>query len=132
MKELASFEFHGIDALLPRESIVRMGNDTVSIRLFRRMRTEPLPGMKQPLLNHAIMGLETVLEILFEGKPAARHRWKLCRLRGKSAKVVQRGETDEHGISGDIAVGLSSPPPQFLLLVYAPKRPVKATPVASS
>ncbi len=131
MKELALFEFHGIDALLPRENIVRMGNDSVSIRLFRRMRTEPLPGMKQPLLNHAIMGLETVLEILFDGKPAAYYRWKLCRLNGKSLKVVQRGETDERGVSGDVAVGLLSPPPQFRLLIYAPKRPAKAVPLAS-
>lgn len=132
MKQLASFDFHGVDALLPRESIVRLGNDVVSVRLFRRMRTDPLPGMKQPLLNNAIMGLETVLEILFEGKPAARYRWKLCGLKGKSVRKIQTGTTDDFGISGDIEVGLSSPPKQYRLLVMPPKKPTKAFPLPSS
>ncbi len=120
MKELASFEFDGIDALLPRESITRLGKDGVVVRLFRRMRTEPLPGMKQPLLNHAIMGLETILEILFEGKPAAGYRWRLYRS-GKRGRFLQQGATDERGRCGDMQVGLQACPDRFRLLVFRPK-----------
>lgn len=133
MKELASFEFYGIDALRPRDNIARMSSDTVSVRLFRRMRTEPLPGMKQPLLNSAIMGLETVLEILFEGKPAVSYQWKLCRLgKGKGAmRVVQCGVVGENGESGDVAIGLFAPHPQYRLFVYSPKKPRKGFSLSS-
>lgn len=117
MKELASFEFDGIEALLPRESITRLGKDGVVVRLFRRMRTSPLPGMKQPLLNHAIMGLETILEIMFEGRPAAGYRWRLYRGR----KFLQKGTTDERGCCGDVQVGLVACPEQYRLLVFRPK-----------
>ncbi len=132
MKKLVFFEFHGTDVFRPRENMVRMESGPINIRLFRRMRTEPLIGMKQPLLNHAIMGLETVLEIMYEGKPAVRYRWRLFHLKGKSAKMIQRGETDEHGLSGDVSIGFSLPSPPLRLSIYTPKKLVEALPLPSS
>lgn len=131
MKKLAFFEFHSTNVFRPRENMVHVANDSISIRIFRRMRTVPLIGMKQPLLNHAIMGLETVLEIMCEGKPAVRYRWKLYNLKGKSTKLAQRGETDEHGLSGDIHIGFSPLSQSYRLSIYTPKKLAEALPLPS-
>lgn len=118
MKILASFDFDNAEAPLPRENIVKMGDEKVVVRMFRRMRTEPLPGMKQPLLNAAIMGLETVLEILVDGKPAVSHCWKLY-LNSNKLKFIQSGVTDQCGCSGDVFVGFDSD--KYRLVVLSPK-----------
>lgn len=124
MITLASFGFDNADALLPRENIVKTGDGKTVVRLFRRMRTEPLPGMKQPLLNSAVMGLETVLEVLFKGKPAKSYHWKLYRISRKK-KFVQRGVTDEFGQSGNVNIGFTTD--RYEISILIPRKTIVGT-----
>lgn len=39
------------------------------VKIYRKLRTNPLPGMVQPIIKGGIMGYEAILEILYEGKP---------------------------------------------------------------
>jgi hypothetical protein len=123
MRQIAKFEFVGTEALGSREDITHQGVSDVSIRAFRQMRTTPLSGMKQPLLNSAIMGMETVLEVYHYGKPAIGYYWKLYRV-GKKAKLVQRGKIDHNGVSGDVAVKLRliGKPELYQLVVFEPAK----------
>lgn len=58
--------------------------------------------MKQPALNGAILGMETVLEATAKGFPAIGYRWKLYR----EGKLVQSGRIGPDGIAGNLKVEL--------------------------
>lgn len=113
----AEFEFTSQEALGFGESVVCLGDENLAVRIWRRMRTDPLTGMKQPLLNHAIMGLEGVMDITCKGSPAAGFRWKLYRGR----RLVQTGRTDAKGRSGELDIEVE--PEKFRLLVFKGSRP---------
>ena len=100
---IAEFTFSNSLAIGANETITNQHVNDIGIRIWRMMRVTPLPGMKQPLLNRAIMGMETVLEMLVAAGPAKQHRWILkC-----NNKIIQRGTTNDNGISGEINIDLS-------------------------
>lgn len=102
MVPVIDFPFENSEALGPRENILLQGGNDIAVRLFRSMRQKPLLGMKQPALNGAILGMETILEMTAKGYPAVGYRWKIYR--GK--KLIQSGMIDSGGMSGDIKIGL--------------------------
>ncbi len=109
MFKLAEFIFENVEALGPNEYVLSQGNEGVFVFIYRTLRQTPMLGMKQPSLNGAILGMESVLRITVEGKPAAGYKWSLY----KGKKRIQMGKTDGNGSSGDIKIdfphfGLSS------------------------
>ncbi len=99
---LATFTFVSSPALGHHEDITNQGQGELIVRLYRSLRTASLRGMTQPLLNSAVMGMETILEVLVGGKPAQYYRWQLFRAR----KLIQRGTLNAGGQAGDVAVDL--------------------------
>lgn len=111
MIEVASFEF----PLAEWEWGVSIFGGEIGLRVWRQMRTTPMTGMKQPLLNHAIMGTETLLALTVAGAPAVGLRWRLYRVAPKR-KFLQRGVTDQDGESGDLNIDLE--PATYRLVVF--------------
>lgn len=108
----AEFEFTTQEGLGFGESVACLGDGHLAVRIWRRMRTDPLTGMKQPLLNHAIMGLEGVMDITIKGTPVAGLRWRLYRGR----RLVQLGRTDANGRSGELDIEIE--PDRLRLVVF--------------
>lgn len=115
MIKLAKFEFQNKLAIGANENISSQIINDVSVRLFRIMRTTPMVGMKQPLLNSAIMGFETLMEASKDGNKLSGHKWMLSRY----GRYVQRGIFDNLGRSCNILIGLYDIG-DFELSIYKP------------
>lgn len=71
--------------------------------------------MSQPLLNSAILGTETVLDLKVVGRPGTGHRWKLYR----AGKLIQSGVIGPGGEADGLMVDFSG---AYRLVVLQPAR----------
>jgi len=85
---LKTFEFLNSDF-----NIIKESKDDVYIKIWREIRRNPLPGMKQPTPHGGFLGTQVVLEVKYDGLPAKEYNFELSQ--GNS--VIQNGTTDNAG-----------------------------------
>lgn len=95
-----------------------IGGHAYVASLTREMRLDPFPGMKQPILNSAIMGYETILHVKADGKPLPNCRWYLY----NGTRLVQRGRTDREGRSGELSIWINLERQDELRLELRPRQ----------
>jgi len=116
---IAKFEFTNISALAPNENLSIQGDNGIVIRIFRSLRNQSFPDMKQPARNGAIMGMETLLEIVADGQPAINYRWRLY----KNNKFMQSGNINNHGFASiDVALPIDIDSNKYRLVILKPTK----------
>jgi len=72
------------------------------VQIKRVARRTPFQGMKQPAPHGSIMGMETVVEVVYKGKPASFMQWELLR----DNQPHQMGLLDKDGKAGELRIPL--------------------------
>lgn len=116
---LSSFVFENRDDIGNRKYLIhKEGKGDAFIMIERKLRRDPLPGMKQPTPSGAMLGWEASLLVKKEGFPAAGYSFHLYR----DDTLIQEGRTDERGVSS-LDVELPDSPRKYKLDIFSPIYP---------
>jgi len=93
---LASFVFENNDDIKSGKFILHQeSKDDVHVKIDRKLRREPLLGMKQPTPPGAMLGWEASLSVMYKGQIADGYPFELHEKFGEA----QKGLTDANGVA---------------------------------
>ena len=86
-----------------RYFITDAGDENYNVIIYREMRLTPYEGMKQPTPVGAILGWDTVMRVLYKGKPAYNHTFKL----GLQGEMIQSGHFNHDGMFYGLMISMN-------------------------